>query len=300
MIIHLNNGNQIRGDLLRSAVLRSDLSPVPVTLEAEIRIDEDLEERLSEGEIVTIGSSGDALRIIKSVKVLNRMAQGKREMDAVRITALLDNCHSIAFVRSRAIIKERNSLSSIYRAAGASIKAVDGDFTVPRFYCFAGDTPSFHIARLLQEEGGVVRWRSGRLEFFRLKDIFTQKPVMDLPENASDEFDSGFIERHEIPWFFSTNEDGSIVSGNKKNPRSARYVPFKDAGQLMNMTRCLVQRKSSKINLSPKIVAGDVIKSVSENEELFCVITVAHVFESGTDGSGNNQYTKLWLGTLEE
>lgn len=301
MIIYLNNGNQIRGDLIRSAVLRSDLSPVPVTLEAEIRIDEDLEERLSEGEIITIGSSGDALRIIKAVKVLNRIAQGRREMDAIRITALLDNCHSIAFVRSRAIIKENVSLSAIYRAAGASIKALDGDFPVPRFYCLVGSTPSFRIARVLQEEGGVVRWKAGKLKFFRLKDIFGQKPIMDLPENASDEFNSEFVERHEIPLFFSTNESGEFVHGNMKNPRSAKYAPFKNAQRLMNMTRCLVQRKSSKINLSPKISAGDLVKSTgTDGGENYCVITAAHVFESGTDGSGNNQYTKLWLGTLED
>ncbi|MCP5246536.1 MAG: hypothetical protein H6937_11565 [Burkholderiales bacterium] len=298
MILYLNNGNQIRGDLIKSAVVRSDMSPIPVTLEAEIRIDEDMSDRLAEGEIITLGGQGDELRIIKSTKVLNRMSQGKREMDAIQITALLDACHTVSFVRGRAIIKENVSLSALYRAAGASIKSVDGDFPVPRFYCLVGDTPSFHINRVLQEEGGIVRWKNGVLEFFRLVDLFGQEPEMDLPDNASDDIDSGFIERHEIPWFYSLKDDASFVFGNRQDARSVRYAPFKNVQRLRNMSTCLVQRKASKINLTAGIVAGDLINIVGSDP--LCVITAAHAFFSGTDGSGSDQYTKLWLGDLQE
>ncbi|WP_143056986.1 hypothetical protein [Nitrosomonas marina] len=298
MILYLNNGNQIRGDLIKSAVVRSDMSPIPVTLEAEIRIDEDMADRLAEGEIITLGGQGDELRIIKSTKVLNRVSQGRREMDAIQITALLNACHTVSFVRGRAIIKENVSLSSLYRAAGASIKSVDGDFPVPRFYCLVGDTPSFHINRVLQEEGGIVRWKDGRLAFFRLADLFSQDPSMDLPDNASDDIDSGFIERHEIPWFYSLKDDASFVFGNRQDARSVRYAPFKNVQRLRNMSTCLVQRKTSKINLAAGIVAGDLVNIVGADP--LCVITAAHAFFSGTDGSGSDQYTKLWLGDLQE
>ena len=301
MILYLNNGEQIRGDIIKSAVLRSDMSPIPVTLEAEIRADEAIVKKLSEGEILTVGgrsaSSGNALRIIKSTWVENRLVQGKREMDAIQITAILDACHDIAFVRSRAIIKENSALSAIYRAAGATIKAVDADCPVPRFYCPIGDTPSFHIARALQEEGGIVRWKDGRLKFFRLPDLFRQKPIMELPENASDYVDSGFLERHEIPWFFSLDDAGGFVFGDQRKPRSVRFSPFMNAQRLRNMSRCLVQRKTSKINISPVIVAGDLISYVGRDP--LVVITAAHAFQSGTDGSGSNQYSRLWLGSLE-
>lgn len=301
MILYLNSGEQIRGDLIKSAVIRSDMSPVPVTLEAEIRADEDMVKKLAEGEVITAGgssaSSGDAMRIIKSTLVENRIVQGAREMDAIQITAMLDACHSIAFVRSRAIIKENAVLSAIYRASGATIKAVDADFPVPRFYCPVGDTPSFHIARALQEEGGIVRWKDGRLKFFRLPDLFKQDPIIELPENASDYVDSGFLERHEIPWFFSLDNSGGFVFGNQNKPRSVRYSPFKNTQRLRNMSRCLVQRKISKMNLSPGVAAGDLINFAARDP--LCVITAAHVFSSGTDGSGSNQYTRLWLGSLE-
>ncbi|MBY0475392.1 MAG: hypothetical protein K2Q13_10095 [Nitrosomonas sp.] len=299
MIIYLSNGKQIRGDLIKSAVLRSDMSPVPVTLEAEIRTDDDFSKFLTEGQLLAVGGeSGDALRIIKSNRVINRVVQGDREMSAIQITAILDSCHHIVFVRSRAIIKENSTLSVIYRAAGANIKAIDADFPVPRFYCPIGDTPSFHITRALQEEGGVVRWKNGRLRFFRLPDLFKQKEAMTLPNNASDDVDSGFLKRHEIPWFYSLDESGAVVLGNQQKPRSVRFSPFKNVQRLRNMSRCLVQSKISKINLNPRLAAGDLINFVDGVP--LCIITAAHVFENDTDGSGSNQYTRLWLGSLEE
>jgi hypothetical protein len=298
VILFLADGKQIRGDLIKSAALRYDLAPIPVTLEAEIRAgDDDMEKRLAEGQLVSVGT-GDSLRIVKSVRAVGRAAQGEREMTAIRITAMLDSCHSAAFVRSRAIIKESAALSAIYRAAGATIKAVDADFPVPRFYCPVGETPTFHIARVLQEEGGAVRWKSGRLQFVRLPDLFKQKPVLDLPNNASDDVDSGFLERHEVPWFFSLNETAGFVFGNQEKPRAVRYAPFKDVQRLRNMTRCLVHRKTSKIDFSGQIVAGDLVNFVGGDK--LCIITAAHVFESGTDdGGASNTYTRLWLGSLE-
>ena len=304
MILRLGDGEEIRGDLIRSAVVRSDMSPIPITLEAEIRADNEMQEKLGEGESIFIDGMTDGndesevVRIVKSEKSINRLVQGRREMDAVRITALLEPCQPISFVRSRAIIKENVPLSAIYRAAGASIKAIDADFPVSRFTCLVGDTASFHIARVLQEEGGIVRWKSGRLRFFRLGDLFRQDIALNLPENASDDIGSDFIERHEIPWFFSVEDDGSFVLGNRQNPRSVRFSPFKNAQQLTNMSRCLVHRKTSKITLTPNLSAGDLVNFVGD--EPLCVVTAAHAFFSGTDGSGSNQYTKLWLSSLEE
>lgn len=296
MILTLSNGNQIRGDLIISATLRSDLAPIPVTLEADIRVDGSMDKLLAEGGVVTT-ASGDGMRIIKSVNVNNREVQGEREMRAIRISAILDACHTAAFVRSRAIIKERVSLSSIYRAAGCSIKSIDADFPVPRFYCPIGETPTFGIAIITQEEGGVVRWKAGGLQFMRLIDMFRQKAVKDFPDNASDNVESGFLERHEVPWFYSLNDSGVAVFGNREKPRAVRFSPFKDASRLQNMTRCVIHRKTVKGNPDMRIIAGDMVNIVGGNP--MCVITAANVFESGTDDGGSqNSYTRLWLGEL--
>lgn len=293
MILYLPNDKQIRGDLIKSSVLRSDLAPIPVTLETEIRTDDNMARLLAEGQLITTGA-GDAMRIIKSVRSIERGAQGSREVSSMRITAILDACHKVAFVRNRAIIKEGSALSAIYRAAGATIQAVDADFPVPRFTCPIGDAPSFHIARVLQEEGGVVRWKAGKLKFVRLGDLFKQKAAANLPNNASDDLDSGFLERHEIPSFFSLADSGVFTFGDLSKTRSVRYSPFKNVQRLRNMSQCLVQSKVMKIDYAGQLGAGDLIEFVGGAP--LCIITAAHVYENGEDG--HNQYTRLWLGSL--
>jgi hypothetical protein len=92
-------------------------------------------------------------------------------------------------------------------------------------------------------------------------------------------------------------DDGAVIYGNREKARSARFVPGKNQQQLINMSRCLVQRKVSKIAFNPGIRAGDLM-AIAGSASL-AVVTAAHVFQSGTDGSGSNQYTKLWMSAIE-
>lgn len=296
MILTLSDGKQLRGDLLVSARLRYDMAPIPVTLESDIRLDASIKPLLSQGSMLST-QAGDQLRIIKSTEVVSKSVQGDKEMKVIRVTALLDACYPAALVRSRAIIKEGAALSEIYRAAGCSLRSIDADLPVTRFYCPVGETPTFQIARILQEEGGGVRWKNGRLQFMRLIDIFRQKPSFDLPVGESDHVDSGFLERHEVPWFFSLNDAGGFVMGNRDKPRVVRFAPHKDVSRLYNMTRSIIHRKSQKTDFDIRITAGDLANVAGEGK--MTVVTAAHVFESGTDdGGAQNAYTRLWLGSL--
>ncbi|MCK9394240.1 MAG: hypothetical protein M0Q44_01450 [Methylobacter sp.] len=295
MHLTLSNGKPIRGDLIKLVVLRYDMSPVPATLEAEIRVDDELRKLLADGK--TINCNGDDFHIVKPAAPSGNIAQGQHDMGFLRITALLNACHAVTFVRQRAIIKENVVLSQIYRASGATLRGVDGDFKVDRFNCMVGGTPSFKIAQLLQEEGGIVCWKGGKLKFMRLPDLFKQKPVLSMPDNASENIISGFLERHEIPSFHSLSPTGEIVHGNRDKARSSRFVPHKNEQQLINMSRCLVQRKIiPRMDYNDKIYAGDVIEFIGAQP--LVVVTAAHVFCSGTDGGGSQQYTKLWLSGL--
>lgn len=297
MILFLADGNQIRGDLIVSATLRTDLAPIPASLELDVRGgEESIERLLAQDQILSTGS-GDKFRIVKSGKVQRKDVQGERLMAVMRVTALLDACHGIAFVRSRAIIKEQASLSMIYRAAGATVKAIDADFPVPRFYCPVGDTPTFQIARVLQEEGGVVRWKEGRLGFVRLPDLFKQEPVVTVPHSAAEDVESGFLERHEVPWFFSLDDAGGFVHGNRDKPRTAMYAPFTNEQRLRNMTRCLIRRKVAKLPLNMRACAGEAVE-FADGKKL-AVMTAANVWESTGDGGAGQNYTRLWLGELE-
>lgn len=299
MLLFLPDGTQIRPDAVSSAVLRSDLAPIPLTLEAEIRTgEEEIENALAEGKVVHT-STGDAMQIVKSVLIRGDNVQGDRLMSGVRITALLQSCLPLAYVRSRAIIKEKASLAGIYRSAGATIKGIVGDFPVPRFYCYVGETPTFHVSKILQEEGGAVRWKNGRLRFFSLQDMMSQDPIRVVPNVGQDAVETGFLERHTVPWFYSLDDTGAFVFGNTAKARKAMYSPFKNVQHLRNMTRCLVHKKTLKLAYDARIAAGDVIQTT--DGERYAVITAAHVFESGADeGQMQNAYTRLWLGQVEE
>lgn len=295
MQIITEKGDQMRGDLIVSAVVRYDLVPVPATFEGEIRVDETLRKQFAEGKIIEV--NGDKFRIMKPCESSNRVSQGERDMRGVRITAFLDSCHAASFVRKKAIIKENARLTDIYRAAGSTIPPVVGDFKANRFACYAGETPTFHIARVLQEEGGVVRWRRGRLEFVRLGDLFKQQPVLALPDNANEDTQSEFLARHEVPSFYSIAPNGDVIFGNQQKARTAKFVPRKNQQQLINMSRCLITRKVARLSYRPRVMAGDLVEFYGR--EPMVVMTAAHVFQSGTDGSPADQYTRLWCGVLE-
>lgn len=294
MLITLQNGKAVRGDLIVSSVVRSDLAPIPVTIEAEIRADDDMKKQLAEGSAVTV--NGDVMRIVKSVPGNARVIQGEHGMETVKIIGFLDSCRPAAFVRQTAIIKEKTTMSAIYKAAGAALKAVDNDISVPYFCCLVGDTPTFQITKVLQEQGCVMRWKGGKLSFIRTQDLFSQKIRMTVPGNSGDDLDSGFLERHEIPFFYSIADDGSFVYGNRSKARTGYYVPNKNAQQLVNMSRCLIRKKTQRIALNLDLIAGDLIGIIGGQP--LVIMTAAHVFRSGSDGSPADQYTRLWLGEL--
>lgn len=297
MLIETESGKPLRGDLVRRGVLRYDLVPVPASFEGEFRVDDALAKELAEGKKLSV--NGDVFRIVRPDVGNNRLVQGRHDARTMSVTALLDTCHAVAFVRQKAIIKDKALLTEIYRAAGATIKPVDGDFRAGRFVCLVGETPTFHIARVLQEEGGVVLWqKKGGLKFFRLNDLFKQTKKLSIPDNASDDVKSEFLGRHEIPTFYSLAADGSVIYGDRSRARVARFVAGKNKQQLINMSRCLVAAKESKTMYNLSLRAGDLIEFKGAKTRNLVAITVAHVFESGTDGTGSNQYTKLWCGAM--
>jgi hypothetical protein len=297
--ITLSNGDLIRGDMIVSAVLRTDLVPVPVTLECTVRYTKELEPLLKEGAIVQAGFGAPELRIVWSSPDRGTLGkeQGGRALGSITFVALLDACADIAFRRSKAIIKENASLGAIYRACGARV-VIDSDFPVERFSCFAGGVPSYHIAVALQEQAGALVWKSEakKLKFVRMPDLFTGDPAVTMAGDDTEQIKSGFMERHEVPWFYSTGPDGAVVHGNRQKTRAAQFTPLKSTATLNNMTRALVHSRTMAGRLDMQLNAGDLIDVAGVRQ---VVVTAAHAIENGTDGSGVETYSRFWLATLE-
>ncbi len=297
MNIVLQNGDLLSGDMLISAVLRTDLTPIPASLELTVRGSSVVESQVVEGHTITSSISSLVFRIIKVEKSTRFAgAQGGDVYPPITVTALYDPCHKIAFRRKTAVVKENVSLGAIYSACGASAR-IGSDFPIKRFTCLVGSVPSFYIASALQEEGGVLVLDAGKLKFVRLHDLFKSATSIVLQEDIAEEISSGFLERNEVPSFYSLDAQGRFVFGNRSKERVVKYQPRSDVRVLTNMTRALIKKRIARIDYAPQINAGNIIQV---GDVKFVAVTAAHCYASGTDGDGIDSYSKFWLAEIEE
>lgn len=296
MELYYDKEKLIRGDWIRRAVLRSDLVPVPLTLEADIRVEGETRRFFEVGRSLAT-YAGDELEIIKSEVIQSGAVQGGEQAAFVRLIAILKCVKAVSFIKPTAIIKASATLAEVYRGAGATLRGIDGDFPVPRFVCMAGEVPTYHIARALQEGGGVVRWRNGKLAFIPLRGLFQQKPVTAITDSSADNVESGFLERHDIPSFYSVDANGQFIYGNKGKARAIRYQPGMNEIALRNITSCLVHTKTTVVKYDERLAAGDLVEVGGANP--LVIATAATLFSAGTDGDAPEQYTRLWLARLE-
>lgn len=283
---------QLEGDAIYSSILRTTLEPVPLTFEATIRLDPRVGVDFVEGKELLVGRNKAKVVIVHAENIDTDIVQDMQKK-ARKITAVLSSVSGISFRRQSAVFKENATLSDIYAACGAKT-AIGKDFTVPRFYCYQGDTPSFHIARLLQEEGGFVKWDADtdKIEFVRINDAFKVKAKAFIPALADVTRKSGFIERHEIPAYFSIEKGGGSITGDFSKPRAVMYSPQKTAKQLYAMSQVLLNVKTFPAEFSPDKNAGDLLEIGGTN---FIIITAAHESSMSSDG-GYVSRSQFWLG----
>ena len=171
---------------------------------------------------------------------------------------------------------------------------VEKSFSVPRFYCYVGDIPSRLIARVCQEQGGVVRWQpeNNALAFWRISDLFTQTPK-HLSENSIDAtFKSDFLSTYEVPIYRSCDKDGSIIKSQNSNGKTVIFTPNKTQAQLNAMCHVLLNAKELPSDFNPDIHAGDLIQLGNTK---FIILTAAHHYAPSETGKGRNQ-SIFWLG----
>lgn len=288
------SGEQLPGDLLLESVLRSDLAPIPRTMEFTVRLKDDLQSRLHAGASVWGGREHLEYTIVKRERAQpSGVVQGNDPMQAMRFTAFLTKCKAIGEPRMRAVTARNAQLGSLYRACGANIVILN-DFNVSSFACLAGDVPSMAVAVALQEEGAALVLRDGKLSVERLNNLMSQAPVDSLGQfDSTAAHDSDLLEQHEIPMCITVAPDGSIVKGDFSTARSARFIPGKDARTLHNLSHVLITRKIADSQLAQQIRAGDVVTVAGKK---LLVITAAHRF-TANDGIIDTG-SRFWLGEV--
>lgn len=289
-----NGEDLLPGDMVVRSVLRADLAPVPRTIELSVKLKDGIEDRLKEGAFFWTGWENLKYRVVKVERAKGAgMIQGKDEMGVLNITALLASCAQVSFRRSKAVVRENFSLGALFRECGADV-AIAADFPVKRFTCLVGQVPSFYLAQAMQEEGACLVLRQGRLLIARISDLMKQDAVDIIGQtDTSDLIESEFIERHDIPAFFSTNDAGAFVSGDTSKVRDLRFHPRADERVLRSMSKVLVTRRIVDAQLSQTINAGDIIDI--DGTKLL-VITAAHVAETD-DGGITRTNSRFWVGS---
>lgn len=286
--------NPLRGDLLVRAVLRSDLTPIPQTVEFEVRDTPD-SAGIKVGAVCRVGRERFEFLIIKKLAGGDDgRTQGDRPVKSNQFVGILASCAPVASCLQRSVVRYGSSLGDIYRACGAQVR-IDSDFSVGVFACYKGMVPTFEIAKALQEEAGALIVTNGRVSFRRLADMTAGPAVISMKEDSTLAVNSDFIERHSVPFAFSTNAAGGFEVGRAESSRGVMYRPRATPRILNNLSTALIMRRKAQSSFAPHIMAG---MRVNVADVPFVIITAAHVFEAGGDGQEGEQATRLWLGQV--
>lgn len=284
--------DQIPGDLIVRWVARSDLTPVPRTVEITLQAKDGMEERVQVGKSIWTGRELLEYEVVKAkTEMIGGVVQDKDQIGGIAVTALLKSCVGITYVRERAVVLERATLGQAYRACGATIPFAE-DFQLERFTCLRGQVPSFQVTQALQEEGAALVLRDDRLSAKRLSDLLAQEPVDRIGQtNSTDGGESEYLERHNIPSFYSTDDSGAVVMGDFDAARGVRFLPRTSARALRNATRVLVVRRVVDSDLAEQIIAGDALEIDGQR---LVVVTAAHQMQA-KDGITETS-SRFWVG----
>lgn len=285
----------IRGDMMVRTVFRTDLTPIPATVEFEVRKTPEMEKSVTEGSVVRVGIDMTEFLLVKVMQRSDpESSHGGRPYPTISAVGILASCAPIAQRMQRAVIRESSSLGEIYRACGATLR-IESDFTVPQFSCFVGMVPSFEVAKVLQEEAGVLVYAAGKIKFRRLAELRDSKAQQTMSADQVQTTQSGFLERHVVPFAITTSTENAIVTGRRESARGAIYRPRGDQRIVNNLSVALVQRAKVRSGLVPGFNAG---MRVDVGTAPHIAITAAHVYESGADGESGEQYSQFWLGEV--
>lgn len=289
-----DSGNALPGELVIKTVLRSDLTPVPQTVEIEVR--DSIETRaMRMGSLVKVGRESLDFKIIKNgASGDTGLTAGDKAVKTRSIVGLLSSCEPVAKRTQRSIVRFGAPLGEIYRACGAQVR-IDSDFSVQSFSCFKGMTPTYEIAKALQEEAGALVLVNGRIAFRRLAEMTKGDPVATLREDSTQSVESEFLEQHQVPFAFSTGPSGAFLTGRAEGGHGVMYRPRATEAILNNLGTALILRRKVPSDFAPHILAGMRFDVAGKP---LVVITAAHRFEGGADGDGGQQDSMLWLGEV--
>ncbi len=294
MIIYLENGNQIAGADLLSAILRHDLVPIPLSLEMTAHASDELKTYLQQGKKLTLGNGAEVV-IVKSQAFKSQLVRDGRRSEAMAIVAVLSGCESLINATKKAVVHDAVTFSEIYRSLGAKVR-FNTDVKVNSFACLKGLMPTKRIALALQKEAATIVYDIEARVFnvVRLQDLFKNEAALYDPSNVH------FFDHSQANTLLNTNylsvdEDGTQILGQAGEFKNIDYMPRCDSRKLLNLKRILITKGVIMRPMDDRLSAGKILLI---NEQKYVVLTNATRFDTGSFGGQAVMASKAWLAQM--
>lgn len=296
MLIVLSNSKKIGFDALVSAILRTDCVPVPITLEFQVRLNDELEQELLEGKVIHVTDDHIPLKIIQSNVNKTAIIKDDKQVSIGAYIAILEGCEQLITPAKRAIYLENTSIGAALKACGVKTP-ISNDIPYTKFFVPLGEIPSYVIARALIEEAAVMFIdENGKIAIRRLSNIMQPTAKLKVSSSSVNWVSNQTSVLHHVPTYTTVNKDGSTIEGEIKPGTSAKYIPNLDPRRLKNISTALVTKGIIQRAYSPDILAGDVMDVSDEN---YVVLTSAHRFDTGSFGGATVSASKFWIAQVE-
>lgn len=294
-IIIAKTGYVIPHNVLMEAVWRTDLIPVPLTLEFKIQVNEETA-ILKEKETILIGDDETPLKIIKRLNDDPDVLQDGKFIKVAAFIAFLSGTENLIEPAAQAALLSNTNFSEAYRACGVKIP-FGSDLPLLNFHAFYGKAPAFEVAKRCCEEAAVILFKDNKIHAKRLSELVKQPAILDINGRQVQWEDNPYILKNTIKNYISLDPDGSTIHESLKGTQKASYYPGMDSRRLKNLRTVLVRKGSVMRQLSPTIFAGDVV-----NVDLvpYIILTAAHLYKPGSKGGIGGMTSRFWLAQVNE
>jgi len=292
----VTSGLVVSGRELISATLRSDLVPIPVTLEFNVLRSSQWDKELIVGADLTVGDPFLTMTIVKTQPLNTQTIRDSERLGGIACVAVLKGFEKLLDKIDHAVIIENTTFGSALRACGVKV-VVRNDIPLPYFVCLKGQFASEEIAKRLQEEAAaIVCSPAGEISFVKLDQLMAKAPVAMYDESAIAWVNSPKVVAMSVPSYYSIDNDGTTV--NNTTPTKNRPLIYKaklSTRQLKNMEKVLIHRGTMIRPLDSKLFSGNIIQIGSKN---YVILTGAMRVDTGSLGGSTATVSKVWLSSL--
>lgn len=294
MQILFKDGSSIDYGLLLSATLRTDLVPVPVTLEFSVKANATLKKNIVVGTEVFVTDKQIPIKIVDVRSLGTQTIKDGERVEGITAIGVLSGCELLIERTNKAVIQYETSFGAAMRASGCK-SAFDKDLPLPKFVLFRGHIPTDEIAVRAQEEAAVICYRHGKINALRIDQILGQDPIISLDPSAVVFKDSPFLEKKQTPSFITIGHDGFTVEGELKDRKPSAFRALADSRITKNLEKVLLTRATILRPLDLSLFAGT---TVQVGDRKMAILTSAHRVDTGALGGPSVMATKLWLAEL--